>query len=65
MLYVFQGDGPKAMKMTPGWRKEPHTIEHSTQVNTLAPSVWQRITEVDIASFRYPPYFSLFSGAAK
>ena len=39
--------------------KEPHTIEHSIQINASAESVWQHITEVDIASFRHPPYFSL------
>lgn len=36
-----------------------HTIEHSTQINASAETVWQHITEVDIASFRHPAYFSL------
>lgn len=40
-------------------RKEQHTIEHSTQINASAETVWQHITEVDIASFRHPAYFSL------
>ena len=39
--------------------KEQHTIEHSMRINASAASVWQHITEVDIASFRHPPYFAL------
>lgn len=40
-------------------RKEQHTIEHSTQINASAETVRQHITEVDIASFHHPAYFSL------
>src|SRR5262245_41736750 len=40
-------------------QKEQHTIEHSIQINAPAKSVWQHVTEVDIASFRHPVYFSL------
>ena len=40
-------------------RKEQHTIEHSMHINASAKSVWRHITEVDIASFRHPTYFSL------
>jgi hypothetical protein len=34
-------------------------IEHSIHINASAESVWRHITEVDIASFRHPMYFSL------
>jgi hypothetical protein len=39
--------------------KEQHTIEYSIHINASAECVWQHITEVDIASFRHPMYFSL------
>lgn len=39
--------------------KEQHTIEHSLEIHASAESVWQHITEVDIASFRHPIYFSV------
>lgn len=42
-----------------GLRKEQYSIEHSIQINASAETVWQHITEVDIASFRHPAYFSL------
>lgn len=42
-----------------GLRKEQHAIEHSTQINASAETVWTHITEVDIASFHHPAYFSL------
>lgn len=42
-----------------GRSKASYTIEHSIPINASAPSVWQHITEVDIASFRHPAYFSL------
>lgn len=40
-------------------QKNQHTLEHSIQINASAQAVWQHITEVDIASFRHPAYFSL------
>lgn len=40
-------------------RKEQHTIERSLHINASAESVWRHITEVDIASFRHPTYFSV------
>ena len=36
-----------------------NTIEHTIHINATAESVWQHITEVDIASFRHPTYFAL------
>jgi hypothetical protein len=45
--------------MRPGLRKEHHTIEHTIHINASTESVWRHITEVDIASFRHPAYFSL------
>ena len=35
------------------------TIERSIRINAPAKVVWQHITEVDIASFRHPAYFSI------
>lgn len=40
-------------------RKKQYTIEHAIQIKATAVSVWQHITQVDIASFRHPFYFSL------
>ncbi|MCA9955122.1 MAG: hypothetical protein KC434_10405 [Anaerolineales bacterium] len=40
------------------WRKQ-YWIEHKTFVQAPAESVWRHVTEVDIASFRHPAYFSL------
>lgn len=40
-------------------RQEQHAIEHSTQIHASAETVWQHITEVDIASFRHPAYLAL------
>lgn len=40
-------------------RKTAHTIKHSIEINAPAEVVWHHITEVDIASFRHPAYFSL------
>ncbi|MFN8457513.1 MAG: SRPBCC family protein [Anaerolineae bacterium] len=36
-----------------------YTLEHSTQIHASAETVWQHITEVDIAAFRHPAYFAL------
>ena len=40
-------------------RKRCDFIEHATNINAPAETVWQHITEVDIAAFRHPAYFSL------
>lgn len=37
----------------------PYRIEHSTNIQASAEIVWQHVTEVDIASFRHPAYFTL------
>ncbi len=34
-------------------------IEHVTNIQAPAEIVWQHVTEVDIASFRHPAYFTL------
>ncbi len=34
-------------------------LEHTTQIEASAELVWQHVTEVDIASFDHPAYFSL------
>ena len=39
-------------------RIERHTIEHSLDVAASAQSVWQEVTQVDIASFGHPVYLS-------
>jgi hypothetical protein len=36
-----------------------YTIRHTILINAPAESVWRHITEVDIASFKHPAYFSL------
>jgi hypothetical protein len=40
-------------------RIEQHRIEHSVDVAASAESVWQEVTQVDIASFRHPAYLSI------
>lgn len=45
--------------MRPASQKKQYSIEHATKINASAQSVWRHITEVDIASFRHPTYFSL------
>jgi hypothetical protein len=40
-------------------RIERHSIEHSVDVAASADSVWQEVTQVDIASFRHPAYLSI------
>ena len=39
--------------------KKLYTINHSTYINASAETVWRHVTEVDIASFQHPTYFSL------
>jgi hypothetical protein len=39
--------------------KKQYTIEHAIHIRATAVSVWQHITQVDIASFRHPLYLSL------
>ena len=39
--------------------QKQHTIEHTIPINASAVAVWQHITDVDIASFKHPAYFSL------
>lgn len=41
-----------------------HTIENSVRVDSSPESIWQEITNVDIASFRHPLYLS-FLGIPK
>lgn len=36
-----------------------HHIEHVIQIHASAAVVWRHVTEVDIASFHHPAYFSL------
>ena len=36
-----------------------HHIEHQVYIEAAAEIIWQHITEVDIASFNHPAYFSL------
>jgi hypothetical protein len=36
-----------------------HRIEHSITINAPVQTVWHHITDVDIASFRHPAYFSV------
>lgn len=43
----------------PGWSKAQYMIEYSIPIKASPQSVWQHITEVDIASFQHPAYFSL------
>lgn len=50
---------PEGNRVKPGLRKDQYKIEHSLFINASAETVWQHITEVDIASFRHPAYFSL------
>jgi hypothetical protein len=38
--------------------KELYDIEHATQINASAETVWHHVINVDIASFRHPAYFS-------
>ncbi len=40
-------------------RPERHTLEHSIHINAPAEAVWRHITQVDIAAFRHPAYFTL------
>jgi hypothetical protein len=40
-------------------RIERHIIEHSVDVAAPPESVWQEVTQVDIASFRHPMYLSI------
>jgi hypothetical protein len=40
-------------------RQTQHQIEHMTAIQAPAEIVWQHVTEVDIASFNHPAYFSL------
>lgn len=40
-------------------RPKHHTIENSIPVNAPAETVWPHITNVDIASFQHPLYFTL------
>ncbi len=39
--------------------KKLQRIEHVTDIQAPAKMVWQHVTEVDIASFRHPAYFTL------
>jgi len=39
--------------------KKQYVIEYSLHINAPDKSVWRHITEVDIASFRHPAYFSI------
>jgi hypothetical protein len=43
----------------PVLQKRQCTIENSLHINASAESVWRHITEVDVASFRHPTYFSV------
>ena len=43
----------------PVLQKQQYTTEHSVHINASAESVWRHITEVDLASFRHPTYFSV------
>lgn len=47
------------LRLIPERSKEQLTIEHSILIKAAPQSVWRHITEVDIASFRHPVYFSL------
>lgn len=40
-------------------RIERHSIEHSVDVAAKAESIWQEVTQVDIASFRHPAYLAI------
>jgi hypothetical protein len=39
--------------------EKQYTVTHSIQIQASPESVWHHITEVDIASFKHPTYFSM------
>ncbi len=41
--------------------EKDRTIAHSIEINASPDTVWQHVTEVDIASFRHPTYFTILS----
>lgn len=45
-------------------REKQYTVAHAIQIQASPETVWQHITEVDIASFKHPAYFS-FLGIPK
>ena len=39
--------------------EKQYTVTHSIQIQASPEAVWHHITEVDIASFKHPAYFSV------